>query len=194
MSYSPSRVWLAPPEWPQPPAGFVPPPGWQPDSTWPTPSQSHKFWRRTRAGKRRIALGIVLFVLVPALLLTACGAFVSVFGPLDLPPGDTETLKVVNDTGSAVLAFDCDDDSCVRGIGDGVIVHGDYVEINEDAYTPSPIGLADPKTHRLLGCLIDLPHADRSGNYPANETVKMSSAVACPGVTYPAPKVHFYNP
>ena len=48
------------------------------------------------------------------------------------------------------------------------------VVIGVDAFTPSPIGLADPKTNRLLGCLIDLPHADRSGNYPANEAVKMS--------------------
>jgi hypothetical protein len=172
----------------------MPPPGWQPDPTWPTPAPSHKFWRRTRAGKVRLARNISLFIVVPILLLTACWAVLAVLPPLDLPPGDMQTLRIDNNTSRAVVIFDCADVTCVSGISAEEIAAGGHSYDVEDAYTPGPIGAADPVTHRLVGCLVRLPHADRTGEYPANETVEMSTLVGCPGMTDPAPKVHFYNP
>jgi hypothetical protein len=173
----------------------MPPPGWTPDPSWGPPPPGHTFWQRTRAGKRRrlfLWFGIPLAVLA---LFTACGAALSVLPPIEFPPGDIHTLNVHNDTSRTVIMFDCDDERCVRGYNEEPLKPGEVGTPNEDVYTPGPLAIADPVSHRLLGCLVGLPHAEHVGDdYPANNNVKISAAVPCPGSQNPAPIVTFYDP
>jgi hypothetical protein len=109
---------------------------------------------------------ITLVIVLPVLWLTSCGMALSVLPPLDFPPGDMQTLTIVNDTRRALVVFDCDDPTCVRGINDQEITVGGRDYRNADSYTPQPVGIADPVTHRLVGCLQDLPHSDHMSDNP----------------------------
>lgn len=118
-----------------------------------------------------------------------------VLGSLDLPPGDVETVRVHNDLDHPVVVFDCADDACVPGFHEGLVPGGEVAEFNENVYQPGPLGIADPGSHRLLGCMVDLPHAEHVGDdYPADNNVRISSAQRCPGSGEVAPVVRFFDP
>jgi len=165
-----------------------------PDPAWGRAPTDHQFWQRTPAGKRRRILLWVGIPLAAVGLFTACGAALSVLPPIDFPPGDVQTLSVHNDTARTVILFDCDDERCLRGYIDDTLKPGEVGTPNEDLYTPGPLAIADPVTHRLLGCLTDLPRAQHTGDDYSNHKVKVSTAVTCPGSTNPGAVVAFYDP
>jgi hypothetical protein len=132
-----------------------------------------------------------------AVLLAISGFVAAVFfdAPIDLPPGDAYSLTISNDTRGPVEAFICDDETCTRGVMDETIQpRQNLASFNEDQYTPSPVGLADLRTHRLLGCLTP-PSIDSFSRPPATTTVLVSSLHPCarqPERTHPV--VTFYDP
>jgi hypothetical protein len=187
-----SRKWIAAPSWPEPPPDFTPRPGWQPDPAWGPAPPHHRFWRRTKVGKRRlwlISVGVAVGVLTLGALL---GAAVMQLPSLDSL--DMTTIRVANDTGHEVILFDCNDDGCLRGYNDAPASPGTTSDLNENAHWPGPIGIADPSTHRLLGCLANLPKSDSEGNEPPNTTVNVSSATPCPSGNAGNATVTFYDP
>jgi hypothetical protein len=192
--------WSAPPNWPSPPAGWSPPPAWQPDPSWPPPPSGHRFWQPKHQHRRWRTLGIVaasLIVLVPTIGFAAMLVATVFFDvPIDLPPGDVYSLTISNDTRQPVEAFMCDDKTCTRGVEPETIRprHHNLGSFNEDQYSPSPVGLADPVTHQLLGCIT--PPSTNSYSRPlATTTVLVSSMHPCARHSERAhPVVIFYDP
>src|SRR5450631_4139435 len=165
------------------PAGH-PPPGWQPDPSWPPPPSGHRFWQPVHRNRRWRTLGIVAAALTVLLPLSG---FVAMFGaavffdvPIDLPPGDVYSLTSSNDTRGPVEAFICDDETCKRGVMNETIQpgHHNLGSFNEDQYTPSPVGVADPRSHQLLGCLTP-PSTDSFSPPPGTTTILVSSLHGC---------------
>jgi hypothetical protein len=188
--------WAAPPNWPPPPTGWSPPPGWQPDPSWPPPPSGHRFWHAVHKKRRWRTLGIVAACLVVLLAISGFVAAVFFDVPIDLPPGDVYSLTISNDTRGPVEAFLCDDETCTHGVMNETIQpgHHNLDSLNENQYTPGPVGLADPRTHQLLGCLTP-PSTDSFSRPPATTTVLASSLHPCarhsenshPVVTFHAP-------
>ena len=192
--------WTAPPNWPPPPTGWSPPLGWQPDPSWAPPPSGHTFWQPVHRHRRWRTLGIVaaaLTVLLPISGFVAMFVAAVVFDvPVDLPPGDVYSLTISNDTQGPVEAFMCDDETCTRGVMNETIQpgHHNLGSFNEDQYTPSPVGLADPRTHQLLGCLTP-PSTDSFSRPPATTTVLVNSLHGCAKHSERAHRVvTFYDP
>lgn len=139
-----------------------------------------------------------LILLVPITGFIALFVAAVVFNvPIDLPPGDVYSLTISNDTQGPVEAFMCDDETCTRGVEPETIQssHHNLGSFNEDQYSPSPVGLTDPVTHQLLGCLTP-PRTTNSFSQPlATTTVSASSMHPCARHSERAhPVVIFYDP
>jgi len=100
----------------------------------------------------------------------------------ELPPGDVYAADVVNDTATKVDAFGCDGDDCTRGWDPATLVPDRASGWNEDQFDPVQLGVADSKTHVLLGCLKP-PHAKSAEDEVAETvTLRASQISDCPGV------------
>ena|GEM_PF-3592185 len=112
-----SRLWQVPPGWPEPPAGWSPPPGWEPLPEWPEPPARWKWWKRTRAGRVRLAAlaGAGAVVVVAAVSATAFATAAVAHGLLQSANG--KTITVVNDTDQHWQAVACTSEYFPDGIG-----------------------------------------------------------------------------
>lgn len=106
--------------------------------------------RPIRPRRTKFAMGGGLVIL----LLVGCLA-----AARGVPP-EWQGLTIHNDRGSAVLLFDCDDSSCHRGTNTVSIAAGRRTSMTENADQDIVIGMADPTTHRLLGCTTIRPSGD----------------------------------
>lgn len=191
--------WVAPPNWPLAPEGWSPPQGWRPDPAWPPPPPDHQFWAQAPRN-RWLVVGVVLactVALVPIGVLTAILVAAAGFDvPVDFPPGDVYALTVINDTRTPVEAFRCDDARCLRGVENQLIGASgqDTKAFNEDEYAPDPVGVSDPATHRLLGCLTP-PSNPSFSRRLATTSVAVSTLHPCGGASERThPVVRFYDP
>jgi hypothetical protein len=155
----------------------------------------HRRWRTLGivAAALTVLLPIYGFVAMIVATLVA-GVFFDI--PVDWPPGDVYSLTVSNDTRDPVEAFVCDDETCTRGFMNETIQpgHHNLSSFNEDYYTSSPVGVADPLSHQLLGCLTP-PSTDSFSQPLATTTVLVSSLHGCAKDSERAhPVVTFYDP
>lgn len=136
---------------------------------------------RRRSWRTLGLLAAVLICTLPVALVAALVvASVISDAPIDFPPGDVYSLTVENDTSRPVDAFMCDDPTCVRGVWPETIQPGHHnaSSLNEDQYTPSTVGLADPFSHALLGCLTP-PSTHSASESLKTTSVGVSSIHAC---------------
>jgi len=106
--------------------------------------------RSTRARRTKFAIGGGLVILLMVGLLAAARG---------VPP-EWQGLTMHNDTGSAVLLFDCDNSACHRGTNTLRLPAGRSTQMTENADEDIVIGMADPTTHQLLGCTTIRPSGD----------------------------------
>ena len=106
----PSKIWQAPPGWPGPPAGWSPPPGWEPLPDWPEPRARWKGWKRTRAGRVRLAalVSACALVIVAAVSVTVAATAAVASGLLSV--ANCPKITVVNDTNQRWQAVACTSD------------------------------------------------------------------------------------
>ena len=70
----------------------------------------------------------------------------------------------------------------------------DTKAFNEDEYAPDPVGVSDPGTHRLLGCLTP-PSNPSFSRRLATTSVAVSTLHPCGGASERThPVVRFYDP
>jgi hypothetical protein len=187
-SGKPLREWVPAP-------GYPPVPGDEATGARPSMPSSDGYWRLTAAGRWRRIRRLATIIGTPLAMLGGCGVLASgVLGPFDPAPGDVYALTVDNDTGSRAQVFYCDDGRCVRGFHPAVLAPGQARSLfNEDDYEPDPVGVADPATHRLLGCLTP-PHADSADRLPST-TVRLSAMHPCVrDRSAPHPVATYYHP
>ena len=100
-------MWQAPPGWPKPPEGWSPSPTWEPPSDWPEPPKQWKWWRRTRAGRLRLAaIGAAALLVAVAAVSVTIGVTNGLASAVE-SGASGPTITVVNDTGRRWQAVAC---------------------------------------------------------------------------------------
>lgn len=112
-----------------------------------------------------------------SLLVGGCAVRAIGGGPcaIDLPPGDVGSIAVVNDTAQDVTVFDCDSSSCVKGINGETLAAHTSKSRNYVMCSGFSVGVTDPKTGILLGCLVE-----PIGEPPKVSSLIVSQQTSCP--------------
>ena len=148
-------AWHPAPGWPEPPEGWSPPVGWEPDPAWPPAPSRHRFWQRTRRGRRR-HVALLILMLLP---LGGCGAYVALIATdptgcaFDPPPGEFSTMPISNDISEPVTVFTCDTSVCASGTAALTLPAGATKGLVRESCIAESVGYTNGDG-RLLGCLV----------------------------------------
>lgn len=105
----------------------------------------------------------------------------------DPPPGDVGNLSIDNDTDQKVTVFDCDSDSCTKGINGETLAEHASSSRGYEMCSGLSVGVVDQRTGVLVGCLVE-----PVGEPPKSSTLIVSERRVCPaGPPDPVhPRIH----